>query len=319
MKSTVKLLICLLTVLAVNVQAAQEIDLKLNLQKGDKYKSTMIQDQKISQSFNGMAMDVNQHQEMSMFSEVTQVDQNGNMTIKTTYGDMKMKVTTPQMTMEFDTANPDPNLMNNPQTAAMASMYSAMKNANIDIVVSPSGETLSVEGLDQMIDQMFENMDPNMAAGMKEMIKNFISEDQVQQMSNGMYATYPEKPIQIGDVWDTIINAGGDQFPISLDSTCVLKDIKDNTALIEITAKMDMGSDGGKVIEQNGMKMNLLLTGVMSGTQQVNADTGWLTESQMQQSFSGSMKMQPNAQMPQGMTIPMSIEGKVLMKSEKIQ
>lgn len=323
MKKLSKLFICavILTSFLTHLKAEEKIDLKLKLDKCDKFKMTMVQDQQISQNFNGMTMDINQHQEMIMFSEVTDVDDEGVMTIKTTYGDMKMKMDMPQMSFEFDTANPDPNMTNNPQIAPMVKIFSALKEASIYMKVDKTGKTVSIDGMDAMIDSMCDKIsqtDPNAGEGIKDMMKSFVNEDKVQEMSNGIFSSFPQGKVAVGDVWDTIMTMGTEQFPMSLDTTCVLKEINDGIAVIDLTAKMDMGADGGKVVEQGGMKMNMLLTGVMNGSQQVDIDTGWMTQSQMQQSFSGTMKMEPNQHMPDGMSIPMTIKGKVTIVSEKI-
>lgn len=74
---------------------------------------------------------------------------------------------------------------------------------------------------------------------------------------------------------------------------------------------MDMGDDDSKLIEMNGMKINMQMTGSMQGDMEVDEATGWMLRSKINMQFAGAMKMAPSPMMPEGMTIPMSIIGTV--------
>lgn len=321
MKTALKLSLIVFAFAICQVGATEKYDLRLKLNKGDKYKMVMVQDQSISQKMGNMNMDMKQYQEMIMFSEVNDVDSEGVMTIVTTYGDIKMEMDTPAGKITMDTANPDPNIAMNPQLAPIADIFGAMKDAKIITKVNSLGKTVSIEGMDEMMDEMFQKLlkdDPNAAKAMKQMMKSFVSEDRIEEMSNGMYVNFPDGMVAVGDVWDTILSMGAENFPIELDTTCVLTDVNDGIANIQLISKMDMGADEGMVIENNGMKMNMLMTGVMNGNQLVDIETGWMKESQTEHSFTGTMKMEPNPQMPNGMSVPMSIKGKTTITSKKI-
>ena len=105
---------------------------------------------------------------------------------------------------------------------------------------------------------------------------------------------------------------------MSFYSVVVLSNIKDGIAVIELTSKIDMGKTGGKLIDMNGMKANMLMTGVMTGQKKVDQANGWLTESKSKFSMNGSIKFESSTQMPQGMTMPMTMEGSVTAKSKQI-
>jgi len=303
-------------------EESSKIDLKLNLKAGQTFKMTITTEQKIQQNFNGQPMDVNTVQTMDMLSKVLAVDSNNVAKIKMTYGDMKMKMDSPQGHIEYDTANPDPNTaQNNLALESMKNMWSSLKGMSITMKVDQQGKTKGYEGINEMLDAITAKMtetDPNSGAMIKEMLKQFLNEDSMGDMSNGMYGSFDSGPVAVGDVWDSITSLGGKNFPIDTDVTCMLKEVKDGTATIDMMAKIDMGTDQGKLIEQNGMKMNLIMTGVLNGYSKVDVKTGWLTESEVKHSMNGTIKMDPTPQMPEGMTMPMKIEGKTKVTSEMI-
>ena len=154
---------------------------------------------------------------------------------------------------------------------------------------------------------------------MRGVIENFLSEDIVQSECESMFGAIPDGPVRVGDMWDQIMSMGGGGFPMDLDTTYVLREVKDGLARIDMTAKFDAGTDGGQIVETMGMKMNMLLSGVMTGQAHVDIDTGRTISCAMTQQFNGTLNMSPSEQMPNGMTIPMRMEGTTTITSEKIK
>jgi hypothetical protein len=296
--------------------SAEKIDLKLNLTEGVTYSTLMIMDQKISQTVQGRPIDVNQIMSMTMDSEVLAVEPNGTTTLTVTYSTMKLKMDGPMGTIDYDSQNPVID-SNDPQTAMMVAMYSAMLDQKITMKLTPKGKILQIDGFDEMMENMMDQLpgeDPNMVQAMKDMMKNFISEDKFEEMGQGMVSTFPDWPVGIGDVWYDTMSLGAG-FPIDLDVTNILKDRKDGVTVIESVAKMDMGDPNSSLIEVEGMNMNLQLSGTQNSTTEVDEATGWTIAADTIQNFTGVMKIEPNPQMPEGMAIPMSIKGTVTVKS----
>ena len=82
---------------------------------------------------------------------------------------------------------------------------------------------------------------------------------------------------------------------------------------------MDLGDADSSLIEAEGMKMNLQLAGTQNSIIEVDEATGWSIGSSVNQKFTGAMKIDPNPQMPEGMSIPMSIDGTVTVTSVQKQ
>ena len=306
-----KALMSLVAVLVVGIlvsqgyPASEKFDLKLNLKKGQKLGIKMVSDQKISQTVMGQQQKMNQMTAMGMRFEVLDVDADGNMSIKTTYQNIHIRMEGPMGVMEYDSTKPEEAGAANP----MSAMYKAMLGQSFVMKLAPKGEILEIKGMDEMIAKMTEKMatDEAMKQQTKEMMKNFINEDKMKEMSGTMLAVLPPKPVGIGEAWTNkmSIPAG---FPMEIDITNTLTGHKEGIITIQTNAKIESG-DQPKPIEMGPMKMTMRMQGEQKGTTQIDKATGWTIRAKADIKFSGEMKMEPNEQMPQGMTIPVTVEG----------
>ena len=68
-----------------------------------------------------------------------------------------------------------------------------------------------------------------------------------------------------------------------------------------------------------GTKMNLQLSGTQTGTLEIDEATGWTLSNKVNQKFVGVIKMSPNEQMPNGMSIPLSVEGTTTLEPMEVK
>lgn len=284
--------------------ADQKFDLKLKLKKGQKFGLKMVTDQKMSQTMMGQQQKMNQMTAMGMSFEVLDVDDNGNMSIKTTYLTIHARIEGPMGVMEYDSTKPQQPGADNP----MSAMYKAMLGQSFAMKLSPKGEILEIKGMDEMIATMIDKMtiDEAMKQQMKEMMKNFINEDKMKETSGTMVAALPPKPVGIGDSWTNKISVAIG-FPMEIDTTNTLTDHKEGIITIQTNANIETGDDA-KPTEMGPMKMTMKMKGVQKGTIQIDQATGWIVRSKTDANFTGEIKTEPNEQMPQPMTIPIAIE-----------
>lgn len=285
--------------------ADEKLDLKLNLKKGRKFGLKMVTDQKMSQTMMGQQQKMNQMTAMGMSFEVLAVDDNGNMSIKTTYQTIHTRMEGPMGVMEYDSTKPPQPGAENP----MSAMYKAMLGQSFVMKLSPKGEILEIKGIDEMIAKMIEKMAPNEATKqqMKGMMKSFINEDKMKETSGTMVAALPQKPVGIGDSWTNKISVAIG-FPMEIDTTNTLTDHKKGIITIQTNANIETGDDA-KPTAMGPMKMTMKMKGAQKGTIQIDAATGWIVRSKMDINFTGEFKTEPNEQMPQPMTIPIALEG----------
>jgi hypothetical protein len=305
-----KALMSLVAVLAVGIlvsdgyPANEKFDLKLNLKKGQKLGMKMVSDQKISQTMMGQQQKMDQMTAMGMSFEVLDVDDNQNMSIKTTYHNIHIRMEGPMGVMEYDSTRPEVGAAN-----PMSAMYKAMLGQSFVMKLAPKGEIIEIKGMDEMTERMIDEMaiDEAMKQQMKEMLKNFVNEDKMKEMSGTLVAALPKKPIGIGDVWTNKMSVPVG-FPMEIDITNKLTGHKEGIITIETNARIETG-DQPKPIEMGPVKMTMQMQGEQKGTIQIDKVTGWTIRAKGDLKFSGEMKMEPNEQMPEGMTIPITVEG----------
>ncbi|HBG77638.1 MAG TPA: hypothetical protein DDW84_02150 [Phycisphaerales bacterium] len=310
----------ILTVLAITAiisavcfAEAEKVDLKLRLSPGESHEMKMTQNQNITQSVNGQEMKMTQLMEMLIGLDCKSVDANGIMLVEMTYKAVKMKMDGAGQKMEFDSANPKPADPNKPQEKIMAGIFSAMVGCKFGMQVSPTGETAGVTGVKEMMTKMKEKMgDSNEAKMIDAMFDKMFDEKELKSMAGSLMVIFPKAPAAVGDTWYDTMSMNV-MMPIDIETTYIFKSRKDGIAYIDAVAKMDMG-DAAKPIEMGPMKMSMQLAGTMNSANQVDEKTGLVKKSEMTSNFSGVMKMDANEQMPQGMSIPMTIVGTAIVE-----
>lgn len=302
--------------------AAEKIDLKLNLQQGQKFETKISIDQKIAQTLMGQEQKTNQKMSFGIISEVLAVDPNGAIALKTMYNQVKFKMDGPMGQIEYDSnSNNIPTDINNPQAKMMADMWSAMVGESFIMDITPRCNIIGVRDFDKMWERMMEKMagdDPNLAQMMKKMMKNFVSEDTLKETGGDTMIKFLDEPVAIGDLWHDAINIDVG-FPMEIDVTYMLKERKDGIAFIDVMSKMDIGDYDSKLVEVEDMQMNMQLSGTRTGTAEVDEETGWIIKGETNQNFSGVVKILPNQHMPNGMSIPMTIQTTSTVESMQIE
>jgi len=324
-KKVVSVIVYVLVMQAVICFAAQEgqatagkVDLKLRLKAGESHEMKMTQNQNIAQTMNGQEQKIKQTQEMIMGFDCLSVDANGNMDVETTYKAMKIAMDGPMGHMEFDSANPKPVDPNRPDEKMLAAMFSAIAGSKFQMKMTPTGKTLEIRGINEMVAKMREKIKEGMGSspemqGLDKFFDKMFDEKQVKEMTGDMLGAFPAEPVAIGDTWYDTISMNF-IMPIDVDTTYMLKQRKDGIAYIDAVAKMDMG-DSSKAIEIDpNNKLSMQISGTMNTTSEVDEKTGLTRKSNIAMNFSGVMRMEVNQQMPEGMTMPMTIVGNAVVE-----
>ncbi|OHB58147.1 MAG: hypothetical protein A2Y12_07740 [Planctomycetes bacterium GWF2_42_9] len=316
MKKAISVLCVVL--LATVCFAADKVDLKLRLKAGDSHEMKMVQVQDITQNMSGMEMKVKQTQEMVMTLDCTGVDANGNMDLKMGYKSVKMSMEGPMGKMAYDSDNPNTIGPNSPpQDKMMAGLFSAMVGSQFQMKVKPTGEVTSMTGLSDMMQKVKEKLKATPEAAAAEgVLDKMFDEKQMKELTGNMMNMYPAEPIAVGDSWYDIKSINF-MMPIDIDTTYMLKSVKDDTAIIDTVAKLDMGDPNKPIVSDPNMKMSMQMAGTINGTNEVDLKNGLTKNGDMTMNFSGIMKMEGNPQMPEGMTIPMSIKGTATVELTK--
>ncbi|HBG28441.1 MAG: hypothetical protein A2Y10_10920 [Planctomycetes bacterium GWF2_41_51] len=312
-KRTISVCLSVVILMAGFCCAQDKVDLKLRLKAGDSHEMKMTQTQDIAQTMGGQEIKMKQTQEMILGMDCLSVDENGIMEIKMAYKSMKMSMEGPMGRMEFDSANPKGIDSNNPQEKMMAGIFSAMVGSEFQMKVKPTGETSDVRGISEMMNKLKKQMPAEQMQGAEKFIEKMFDESQVKELTGNMMTMYPENSVAVGDSWYETKSINF-MLPIDIDTTYMLKSLKDDTAIIDVVSKMDMGDTSKPLDIDPNNKMSMQLSGTMNGASEVDVKTGLTKKSNMTMNFSGMIKMEANEQMPQGMTMPMSIKGDIVVE-----
>lgn len=134
---------------------AGKLDLKLRLRPGQKYGMRIVRQDKISHTIMGQQQDMNHTKAMGIDFEVKEVDANAIASIKVTYRTLQEKTvgTTDQVEVEYDSTK-DSWAVDNP----LAMMYAPMIGDGFIMKVTPEGEIVGLDGIDEMFMRMAEKI-----------------------------------------------------------------------------------------------------------------------------------------------------------------
>jgi hypothetical protein len=262
----------------------KKLDLKLRLEPGKSYGAKMIADQTITQTLMGQTQTITQSIGMGYTYQVQSVDPDGSMWVKITYDWVSYKQDSPMGKVSYDSANP-------PATVPQAAIgYAALVGRGFSAKITPTGEMTDVRGADQMVAEILGAM--NLPAGsardqVEALLRTQLSDEALKDSFEKAALFYPDKPIAVGDSWSgQIALASG--MPMILDTTWTLKARKNGVATVE-TRSDARPNPGAKPLELAGMSISYELSGVQSGSMDLDEKTGWLLGGTLKQDVSGKV------------------------------
>jgi hypothetical protein len=290
MKKTIQLLYIILAIGTTSV-SAQKTNIQLNLKKGDVY--TLQTEMSNTMNQQMMGQNINMEQKMTMITALKVVDvlSSGNFVLEQSFNRIKMDMNAYGQNMSFDTENP---AASSPMLAPLAKM----KEAKITFEVSPSGDISNITGLNEMMSSIADN---NPQAG--NMIKNIASESTLA----ATFSYLPKKTVSKGDSYTNTIKLN-EMFGMEIASKYTVSSIKGN--IVDLDVISDINFAPSEPITQNGLKMNMKITGAQNGTFTVNKSDGMATASNMKQTLDMTMGMK-NPQNGEDMSIPMKINSNI--------
>jgi len=330
---------CIAAMWCTNCSAGEDIDLKLRFKPKQKHNLRIIEENKISQKAMGQSIDINQTKTTELEFEVETVDVNNIASIKVTYLKLKEKGGSQDGQMEYDSTNPDISADN-----PFAPTYSAMIGQGFIMKVSPIGKILELMGVDEMYLKMAEKLadsededlrkklgdkaqsaidETNKRFGsrakrieaLKEKIKKLpmFAERQFMELLANVAVPFAGKPIGIGDSWQAGVMRLS-MVPDEIEGTYTLKEKKQTFLTIDINSKIDINNVTVPMMGSPQGQTKVSLKGSYEGSLQIDQTSGWLNRKNATLKIAGEIKMAANQQMPQGMTIPMSVESVITVE-----
>jgi hypothetical protein len=294
---------------SADVPAGEKVDLRLRLPKGAKLRFKTVIDQTIVQNVGGIEQGIEQSMGTGMLYECKEVDAQGVMTLESTFESVSMKMTSPMMEMEFDSAKPP--AAPDPVMQSMGGMVGKKLLLSMD----PRGRVTKLEGVTALIDDVIKGMkleDPMMADQVRQLMVQNFGDETLKETFSQMSGYYPEKPVAVGETWKSR-HEMKKPSPMVLELSMTLKSRKDGRATVAMDCKVSPPKEV-PVVDMGGAKVKTELSGTQKGTIEFDEATGWTRSCLVEQEFKGSVTVVASPEMDgEDMVIPMTVKGKVAM------
>jgi hypothetical protein len=286
MKTKLITLIIVTILLAANtVGAASKVQLRLNLQKGATYEMKMSSINQIEQEMMGQKIKIDQKIEMVFTYTVLDILPDKNFLIEYSFSQMKMDMNMNGQEIKLDSESTNGNPMN----ATIKDLLSF----KLKLTLSPKGQVIKAEGLDEYAKKLSGNQQ------LAQAMKMFTDENNFKSFFAQTFNYFPENEVSVGDQWESVVKMP-ELMDVGISMNFEVVAIENNQIHLNFKSIVDMETP----VEQMGMKMNVKMAGTQSGKITVNANDGWMRSSDLNQKFDMKIKMK-NPQSGEDMEIPM--------------
>lgn len=301
-----KLATILIVTLLMMSSFAQKQVLELRLDKGKTYQQIFDMPMQIKYDFESQSIEMDMNMKMSLSYKVIAAEAD-YYELETTYNLLKIEVNAMGNSVVLSSDNEK-------ETNPVFKFFNEITKYSFIIKTDKRGQTIEIKGYTEMIEKAIQKF-PNLSKAEKEQLKqqfsqSFNEETLMQNMTNfGNY--FPSTPVGVGDEWDYSYSSNTGA-KIKIDGHYKITKITPEFILIDVVAKVN-SIESDDYIESNGMMLKLNLNGAMTSTIQLDPKTCWTKTSTCKMIMSGKAEVQENDQLPDGMTMDMSISADINM------
>lgn len=283
---------------------AQKSTLALNLKKGEAYTHISSSKSSIQQEIGGQKINMVLTIGGNMSFLVTAIDDEG-FDLDVEYKSLSMAMELPQGAMEFSSEKDDENDI-------FSRILAEMRNKKFQIKMTRYGKVTEVRNIDTFFESVFSGFpeipEAQLAQLQSQLLKAY-GEKAFKGNVEMVTAIYPESRVKEGDEWDIKVKL---ESGMSANMTTTYKYAESTKEYNIITGDSKiMTEDKEAYIESNGMPMRFDLAGNMSSNIKIDKKSGWIVEATINQQIQGDTFIKENAQMPNGMKIPMMMKNEM--------
>ncbi len=282
--------------------ASAQVKLSFNPEKGTKYQYTQETVQLLKQTAMGQEIPMEMDVTMSYIMNIK--EKNTKETVaQCTYQDISYVLSSAMMKMGYDSKNP----LENPSEMdkMMGKMLGSLIGKPFEMHIASDGSVSSVTGMDAIAESMSQAvaadgpMAMQVGASMKQQFNNETIKNQFEQSLK----IYPANLVKEGDSWEAsqVMSVSG--MNLEMKTKYTLKNVQRNTASIGIESVISMVPSAG---------MEGKLSGIQTGTMEVNVKTGMPISSELSQNIKGSLKAN-------GMDVLMDIASKTKTTNKELK
>ncbi|MHC4645784.1 MAG: DUF6263 family protein [Planctomycetota bacterium] len=302
-------LVGVMSVAGVRAEAAEKIQYRLKLKKGQKLYFRMITDKKITQTVLGQEQATEQTIGQGVRLDVNDVDKKGNAWIDYTYDWASLKQKGLMGEAIYDSNK------EGARVPPAARVYAALLGEGFSVRITPEGRVQQFKGLKKMR----ENVEKKLPGGpvrqqMAKGLEQVIGEQAIRESIEGLLAIYPDKPVGVGDSWSSK-SLLSREFPLVAEHKWTLKERSNGVAVLENKTTFKPNLEA-KRAQAGYIGMDHILSGKQEGIIRIKESTGQLIDGKLNQELSGRMEMEMGVKdnKPQVFTIPMKIRRTIVIK-----
>jgi hypothetical protein len=258
----------------------EAVDLKLNLNPGDKFMSVIKVDQSIESSMFGKSMNVNQKISMFQEFEVKENPDSGLYSLNTSFSriimDQNMPMLGQDMKMKFDS---DKMEEASEEGKMMGELMGKLIGQSYTIILDKKGKLISTD-----VQQLYKSLFKDSLAGDSNMPSDNL-EQYITQL--------PDKPIKVGESFTNETKTSG-EYPMNLNSKYTAKEINEKEVIFDVESTVGLGGEAKTLISK--------MEGKQTGIVKVSRATGLTIFSETKQEVVITMGAG-------AMTIPMKLNG----------
>lgn len=303
----IKLLLGLSILALAFAPMAKKVDLKFNLEKGKTYSQTIVMTTVTKQSIAGNDQVIKQNAATITKMELKETGKEAN-TYTIWYDNISMGIDQGGgMTQDFNSDTTQLESVD-PMSEIFSSLTGRKFEANIDF----SGKIVEVQGLEEIIAGATSSMGEQ--AGMiSEQISAGFGDSGLAKNMEMLTAIMPVTAVKVGSTW-TNKQFTSSGLPLVLNNTFTLTSISGGKAKIDVKANITVDPDESST-ELQGMRATYFMEGSRTGTFEMEVNTGFVTSADINDEIIGSISIESNAQMPDGMTIPIEMNSNTSVSS----
>ncbi len=280
-----------------NSPQQQEIQLKFNLQPGDKYFLSSTTKQAIVQEMMGQQMNTTQNIITDYVYDVQSVE-NGLTSINVTFSTIKLEMGIAGIQKaSYDSEKPD-------EGTNELKVLSNLVGKSFLIEVNEEGNVEKIEGLAKIISSV--------SGQEAEMLKMSFGDSSMIQNMNQVTNIYPNKKVDIGDNWvKTFSGSVAGIMQSKATSTFSLSEVDGDLARLALNGDMDFSQLEGSAANPMMQGAAFKLKGKQTGTLEVDIESGLPVLTKLKQDVSGTIEIQ-------GLQIPTTISSDITITGKKL-
>lgn len=255
--------------------------LKFNPADGSKYEVLTNMKTKTFQNVMGQDMEFNMDYDINMSYNIK--NEGDYKRLSMIYDRLKMSMNVMGQSVNMDSHDPD-------SSNVASKAFKALQGQTVQVVLTPQGKVVKVEGSEEIMGKL----------GTDEMqqqtIKGILGEDAMKNLMEQSFGFYPGNPVKTGDSWTSTFTLKS-PYVIFATTTYTLVKVEGPKAFINTVSSLK--TDSTSKMTSNGVEMNLDLTGDVSGTTEVDIETGMPLATTVKQTLKGNIEVQ-------GQKIPMA-------------